>query len=225
VKIAAPAAALGQAIALTSIRDRAVPTFAHLAAKDGQLSITSCDSGVSITATLEATITKEGQITISADRMANLINACPADASVTMAKDRTALAITTDRGGYRLAMADMPNTLAIEGRADAIEISTADCLRLLEPVAVAGTESSRFYLTGCYWHSDKGSLVSVASNGVLLIKTSIEAGFLTRGVIVPSGSIAIMGRLVKKARPERVTLRQSDALVELSCPAFTFRPD
>jgi DNA polymerase III sliding clamp (beta) subunit (PCNA family) len=36
-------------------------------------------------------------------------------------------------------------------------------------------------------------------------------------------TLAIIGKLIRKARPEGVSLHQSDALVEIACPAWCFR--
>jgi DNA polymerase III subunit beta len=222
MKITAPAAALGQTITLAATRDKKAPSFAHLVAEDGRLSIVSCDGNVSIAATIQAKVSAPGKVAIPADRLSSLINACSGPVSLTA--DQKALTIEAGAGSYCLPLVKPPQTLVIAGKAEAIEISADDALRLFEPVAAAGTESSRFYLRGCFWHGDGSKLISVGTNGVSLIMTAIETGSVSwpRGVIVPSASLAVMGKLIRKARPERVVLRQSGKLIEMACPAFTF---
>jgi DNA polymerase-3 subunit beta len=222
VKVALEAAMFGQALALSALRDKKAPALARLIATDGAVSISSCDGNITIKTTVAATIFESGEIAVSVDRLGALLNAFAPSATVLLTASKGAVLIASGNGRYRLRLAEAPAALAIAGNAAEIEISTADLLTLFEPVATAGTETTRLYLCGVYLHSFADRLYAVATDGVTMLRTSIEADNLTTGTIIPTGAVTIMARLIRRTRPDKVSLRRSDTLFEVIAPAFTF---
>ena len=87
-------------------------------------------------------------------------------------------------------VADLPTPIAIGQEIGSIEISSADCLKLLQPIAVADAASARFYLAGVFWRSVDDQLVAVSTDGARLIRISVPAASFSddRRLIVPTGA-------------------------------------
>jgi DNA polymerase III subunit beta len=220
MKLAANGAVLGHALALCTFQSKK-PVLAQLAATDGAVTVTAGDGNISIKAAVDATIFEPGNTAVSADRFGALINAFEPGAAVTLTAIERALVVASGAGRYRLPLAEAPAELAITTNATAIEIMGADMLKLFEPLPAAGTETTRYYLCGIFLHSVDGLLYGVGTNGVSLLRTCIKADDLPAGSIIPSASITIAARLIKRTRPDKVTLRRAGTFFEISTERFT----
>jgi DNA polymerase III sliding clamp (beta) subunit (PCNA family) len=116
----------------------------------------------------------------------------------------------------------LPPAIAIEEEVGRVEIGSADCLRLLEPLAVA--DRTRFHLAGVLLHSVGDRLVAVSTDGRRLVRTSVAASKFSedRSLIVPTEVALSARRLLQKAATPRVTLRRSRTLIAFDGPAFGF---
>jgi hypothetical protein len=222
VKIALEAAMFGQALALCATRDKRMPVLAQLVAGSSAVSIATGDGSISVKATVDATIFEPGAVAVSADRLGALVANLAPGATVLLTAGNNSLAIASGNSRYRLPLAESPADLSIGDKTSGIEISAGDALKLCEPIAAAGTETTRVYLTGIFLHSSDDVLYAVGTNGIVLIRSTIEADELTTGVIIPSASVTIVARLIKRTKPDKVTLRRAGTLFEVSAPNFRF---
>jgi DNA polymerase-3 subunit beta len=88
----------------------------------------------------------------------------------------------------------------------------------------ASTEATRYYLNGICLHRDEGGqMVAVATDAHRLAKCRIPAEPISQDFeqcIVPLAMIEPIVKLLGKSKAERVKLRQSKSLVEITAPGF-----
>jgi DNA polymerase III sliding clamp (beta) subunit (PCNA family) len=178
-----------------------------------------------IATSVPATIHEPGEIAVSIDRLAALLSSFAADAILNI--ETTAGAVNVVSGTSRLRLpavsaAESPPAMAIEQQIGRVEISSADGLRLLEPLAVA--DRTRFCLAGVFWHSLDDQLVAVSTDGIRLIRTSVAAPTFSenRNLIVPTEVGVVVRRLLQKTDASRVTLRRSRSLIAFDVRPFSF---
>jgi DNA polymerase III subunit beta len=232
MKIAAQAGDLAGALSVVALgvkRSAADGVAAvRIAAADGNVSLSATDMKLAVTAKAIATVIEPGNVATSAARLAALVGALPATASVTITTNECAAAIACGNHRSRFAAmpwTELPSMIAVDGESGCIEISGADCLELLSPLPAVATEATRFYLCGVHWQTIRDRLVSTATNGTKLITTSTIAAKFSEGrrdLIVPREAAAILARLLKNTKPATVTLRRSKLLIAVNCEGFTF---
>jgi DNA polymerase-3 subunit beta len=229
VKLSATARALSEAISLASaIKPGAnSPSVAHLAPSSGSLSIRCTDTMGTIVTTCSAMVHEPGETAVSLARLGILVATFTADAVLEIETGGTTLNVVSGTSRLRLptvSVAGLPMPIAIGQEIGSIEISTADCLKLLQPIAVADEARCRSYLGGVFWHSQDDQLVAVATDGVRLIRQNVVASMFSkdRDLIVPTGVAVVARRLIQRSRAERVGLRRSRTLIAFEGPGFTF---
>jgi DNA polymerase III subunit beta len=228
VKIVVPAAALASALSLAGAALRAsrkspVLDAARLVAADGAVSITGSGSTITITAHIAADVAEPGEIAVSADRLAALVAGFPPAARLAIGAGTGFATITCGNSKSRLPLIDdLPQALALDLETGRIEISASDLMTLLSPLPAADNESTRYYLHGVHWCSDAGKLIATASNGSRLLRTIVAADGFTGNLILPSASAAVLSRIVRAAKPGKVTLRASTRLLAVDGDGFSF---
>jgi DNA polymerase-3 subunit beta len=230
VKLSAPACVLSDAISLAgAIRSGANgPCIAHLATTRTAVLIRCTDKKVGTIATnVSAMIHEPGETAVSTCRLAALVSSFAADDIVEI--EATAGTVNVVSGTSRLrlptvAITELTPAIDIDQEIGRIELSSADCLHLLEPIAVADVARSRFYLAGVFWQSLDDRLVAVSTDGIRLIRTSIGAPKFSedRTLIVPTEVGIAVRRLLQKVTASRVTLRRSRSLIAFDAPCFNF---
>lgn len=229
MRISAPAYLLSDAVSLASVIKRGGnnPCFAHLATTGDAVSITCTENTVGTIATsVSATIHEPGEIAVSIGRLAALLSSFAADAIVDIEATTGAVNVVSGTSRLRLpavSVAESPPAIAIDQEIGRVEIGSADCLKLMEPLTVADTGSSRPYLAGVFWHCLNGRLVAVSTDSIRLIFTSVAASKFSedRGLIVPTEVAIAARRLLLKSEVSRVTLRRSRGLIAFDAPSFS----
>jgi DNA polymerase-3 subunit beta len=230
VRVSAPAYLLSDAVSLASAIKRGgnSPSVAHLAATGDAVSITCADKTVGTIATsVSAMIHEPGETAVSLDRFAALVSNFAGEAIVDIVANTRAITVVCGSSRLRLPTVpgtELPPAIAIDQEIGRVEISSADCLRLMEPLSVADTGSSRPYLAGVFWHSLNGRLVAVSTDSIRLIFTSVAASKFSedRGLIVPTEVAIAARRLLQKSEASRVILRRSRGLIAFDTPSFSF---
>jgi DNA polymerase-3 subunit beta len=229
VKVTGPASAINAALSLAAMAaDRKADTPVRASADNGTVSFTCVNPkmAISITATAPATVIESGQGAVSASRLAALHSGLAPGAPVTLTIMPNAMIIACGGSQYRLPLLpDPPAGLVIDPEIGRIKLSGKDCIALLEEVLpAAGTERSRFMLTGIYWHNVDGRLVSVAADGTVLLRNSVPAEHLSsdRTLVIPAQAAAILIKLLRQIKPEWVMVRRSHAVFGASAPGFDF---
>jgi DNA polymerase III sliding clamp (beta) subunit (PCNA family) len=219
---------LSDAISLASAIKRGGnnPCFAHFETTGDAVSIACTEISLGTIATsVSATIHEPGETAVPIDRLAALLCSLAGDAIVEIEATTRTINVLCGSSRIRLAavpLVELPPAIAIEEEVGRVEIGSADCLRLLEPLAVA--DRTRFHLAGVLLHSVGDRLVAVSTDGRRLVRTSVAASKFSedRSLIVPTEVALSARRLLQKAATPRVTLRRSRTLIAFDGPAFGF---
>jgi DNA polymerase III subunit beta len=239
MKLAAKAGMLAEALALAELALAGLaPEMAKrimalsavpVCAADSVASFTSNILDFSVTTKTEAEVLEPGEIAVSLKALSALVAGFAKDVIITISAADKVATITGDKGRFRLQaipIDDMPARLELE-QETSVELETADLLRLLTVTATASTETTRYYFCGVFLHSVDGNLIAVATDGHQLMRvTAPERCVLStdRSCIVPLKAAAVIQKLLKKTKPEKVTLRRSKALLMVQTPSVPSSP-
>ncbi|MEH2563504.1 DNA polymerase III subunit beta family protein [Bradyrhizobium sp. AZCC 2289] len=230
MKFSAPARVLSNAIALPSaISLRAnSPVVAQLAATGAAVSIRCTENTMGTIATgVPALIAAPGETVVSLGRLAALVAGFAADAVLEIEATGHTLSVVSGTSRLRLPIVpvtDLPLPIATDQEIGRVEISRAECLKLLEPLAAAEEARSRFYLAGVFLQSLDDQLVAVATDGVRLIRTSVAASTFSEdgNLIVPTEVAIALRRVLQKSPAANVVLRRSRTLIAFEASEFCF---
>ncbi len=228
-----PASALTAAIAMTAPAhapiklktDRKPPpdVQVHIVAGGNivNFTVTNPRAGVTISASTAAKVVTTGEASTSATRLNALLSAFTPGSSVELMKEEGGITISSKGSIHRLpTLPETPAAFAIDNETGRIELSHADCLRLLEVLPAAGTEPSRNYLRGIFLQSAEEDLLAVATDGVQLLRVGVVADHFSddQALIIPAPAAAMMRRLLRQAKTDVVTLRRSRSLLSIATP-------
>jgi DNA polymerase-3 subunit beta len=194
---------------------------------DDELTIAGSND-ISIAAGVNADIAEAGHCAVAAEKIAALISSFKDTAEVTISATDSMMTIVSGNSRSRLPLVpwdNLPPPLAIEAQTGWTEIHGDELLTLLEPLAAASREETRYYLNGIFLHSVDHELVSVATDGTRLIRTAVAADTFSRSadLILPRENAAILQRLAKSIKPaEKVGLRRSGRLFAVTAPGLEF---
>jgi DNA polymerase III subunit beta len=226
MKITAPASAIDAAISIVAMAaDKKTDTPLLIVADKGTvaLSVNNPRAAISMSTTTSAITEEKGAATVSTVRFAGLLGGFGSRSIVTINTTPTAMTITCGDIRYRLPLlADPRAGLVIDPETGRIDLPAADCIKLLEVVAAAGTERGRFFISGVYLHSVDGQLVAVGMDGTKLLRVAVAAENFSDDdrLIVPTTAATLLMRLLRQTKPDRVTLRRSRSVFAASAPGF-----
>jgi DNA polymerase III sliding clamp (beta) subunit (PCNA family) len=230
VKLSATARAFSDAMSFASATQAGANKqgVAHLATTGKLVSIGFTDKAVgTISTSVSATIHGPGETAVSLGRLAALVSSFAPNAIVEIEASARTMNVVCGSSRSRLPavpLLELPSAIVLEQEIGRVEISSVNCLHLLEPIAVADVGRSRICLAGVFWHSVNNQLVAVSTDGVRLIRTGVAASRFSedRTLIVPTEVAVAARRLLQKAPASRVTLRRSRSLVAFDAPSFGF---
>jgi DNA polymerase-3 subunit beta len=226
MKITAPAKALDAAMSMAVMAvDKQVDTPIRIVADHGTvgLCVTNPRAVISISTTAAALIEEPGSATISARRLAALLSGFGPRSTINITTTDTAMTISSGGSCYKLpVVADPRAGLVINPEIGRVELATVDCLKLLDVVAAAGTEKTRFFLNGVHLHSADGKLIGVGMDGTKMLWVGVAADHFSEDnrLIIPATAVKMLDKLLRLTKPETVTLRRSHAVFAASAPGF-----
>jgi DNA polymerase-3 subunit beta len=225
------AAALALA-ALLSNRPQVIEALGavHIKADGDAATITANTLDFALTITLPATVETAGEVAVSASRLAGVTNALPGSSMVEILRDEIAPIAHIRCGRSRFKFATMPldrlpavPTLGEEtGR---VELAREEMFSLSRPVFAAAKEKTRFYLSGLLLHDSGSDLVGMSTDNLRLVSVTIPgaAGLSSDlRLNVPAPAIKIINKMLANKNIERVTLRCSNTLLEISSAKTSF---
>jgi DNA polymerase-3 subunit beta len=233
MKITASAGDLANALALAaslSNRPKGMLGAVHLVAAGNTLTATTNVLDFAVALTLPATVSAAGEVVVSAERLAALTAAFPRQATLTLARDEdTPVAhVCCGRSRFRLAtmpLADLPAVPELAKVIGEVELDREDALTLLRPAFAASTEQSRYYISGVLMHDNEDGLAAVATDGYRLVHVVIPgaAGLSSdHRLNIPAPALKIVGKILASKSGERITLRRSETLFEVSTATVNF---
>ncbi len=194
-------------------RRQTLPVLANflLAARDGQLSITGTDMEVELVGSVAADVAQEGEITVPARKLVDIVRALPDGASINLAIKDEKAALTAGRSRFTLATlpaSEFPATDQVE-TLDDVSLREQDLKRLLDKTSFAmANQDVRYYLNGLLLDFHDGRLRTVATDGHRLSVCDLDAEVAVSGdrqLIVPRKGVLELSRMLGDSE-EEVTL-------------------
>jgi DNA polymerase-3 subunit beta len=225
MKVSARASSLDAALTLAMMATRRgkVAPVIHVIAAGDAVSLTCSAPGISVRVSADAKVDIPGSVTVS-DRLAALVSGFDQKADINISAEDGVATISCGRGRYRLPVLPGPLSIVrgLSGETASVEVSGQDLLALLEVLPAAGSEATRFYLTGVYLHNVDDRLISVCTDGIKLLRASVVAGMLSTDehLIVPAKVAHALARLVEQTKAHVVTLRRSNSMFCVTASGF-----
>ncbi len=186
-------------------RRHTLPVLANLLARieGGQLSLTGTDLEVEMVARVAVEGAQEGELTIPARKLFEIVRALPDGSLVTISQTGDKVAIQAGRSRFTLASLpanDFPSLDEVDA-SERLHIPEASLKELLERTAFAMAQQDvRFYLNGLLFDLRETSLRCVATDGhrLALCEAPLEAGQGgKRQIIVPRKGVQELQRLLE----------------------------
>ena len=195
-------------------RRQTLPVLANflVSAQGNRLSITGTDMEVELIAAVNADIQSEGEITVPARKLVDIVRKLPEGVNITAVLEGDKLLISSGRGRYTLATlpaTEFPATDQVE-TLENVKIQEVELKKLLDKTSFSmANQDVRYYLNGLLFEFHDGSLTTVATDGHRLAVCDMDSKIgvaQDRQMIVPRKGVLELSRM----------LSDSDDLVELA---------
>ena len=210
-------------------RRQTLPVLANLLAqvKDGQLSLTGTDLEVEMVSRVAVDDAKDGETTIPARKLFEIVRALPDGSKVTVTQTGDKVTVQAGRSRFTLASLsanDFPSLDEVEAT-ERVRVPEAALKELIERTAFAMAQQDvRYYLNGLLFDLRENSLRCVATDGhrLAMCETEYEGGGQTkRQIIVPRKGVQELQRLLESGDRE-VELEMGRGHIRLKRDDVTF---
>ncbi len=192
----------------------------------GMLSLQATDNEIEISDKVQAQVEKEGNLTVSAHKLYDIVKKLPDGAQVecTLQEDNGQLLVTSGRSRFSLPTISATGfpTMEVENTPFVFTLTTAELQGLIDRTQFAvSTEETRYNLNGIYLHEKAGEtavLKAAATDGHRLATAEIAlpkgaAGM--PGVIIPRKTIGELTKLLSETEQD-VTVSVSENQIRFS---------
>jgi DNA polymerase-3 subunit beta len=191
-------------------RRQTLPVLANflLVARDGSLSVTGTDMEVELVGSVSADVDQEGEITVPARKLVDIVRALPDGSKITFSVSDEKATMSASRSRFTLSTlpaTEFPATDQVETLED-VPIAENDLKALLDNTAFAmANQDVRYYLNGMLLDFRGGGLRTVATDGHRLAvsdyagKASVSQD---RQLIVPRKGVMELVRMLDDASGE-----------------------
>ena len=211
-------------------RRQTLPVLANLllVAGDGRLSITGTDMEVELITSVPADVQQDGEITVPARKLVDIVRALPEDATITFAVSEDKATLSAGRSRFTLSTlpaAEFPATDQVE-TLETTEVLESALKRLLDKTSFAmANQDVRYYLNGLLFDFRGGQLRCVATDGHRLALCDFEGeiGIETdRQLIVPRKGILELNRMLTDSDdPVALSIGRNHVRVQRGDTTFT----
>ncbi|HEY4531299.1 MAG TPA: DNA polymerase III subunit beta [Luteimonas sp.] len=186
-------------------RRQTLPVLANLLAlvKDGQLSLTGTDLEVEMVARCAVDDAQDGEVTIPARKLFDIVRALPDGSKVTVSQTGDRITVQAGRSRFTLSSLpanDFPSIDEVEAT-ERVEVPEAALKELIERTAFAMAQQDvRYYLNGLLFDLGEHRLRCVATDGhrLALCEAALEGGGQAkRQIIVPRKGVTELQRLLE----------------------------
>ncbi|NNK38419.1 MAG: DNA polymerase III subunit beta, partial [Xanthomonadales bacterium] len=151
-------------------RRQTLPVLANflISAQGNRLSVTGTDMEVELITSVEADVQQEGEITVPARKLVDIVRMLPEGVNITAVLEGDKLTVSSGRGRYTLATlpaGEFPATDQVE-TLEIIKIQEDILKNLLDKTSFAmANQDVRYYLNGLLFDFHSGQLSTVATDG------------------------------------------------------------
>ena len=186
-------------------RRQTLPVLANLLAlvQDGQLSLTGTDLEVEMVARCAVDDAQDGEVTIPARKLFDIVRALPDGSKVTVSQSGDRITVQAGRSRFTLASLpanDFPSIDEVEAT-ERVEVPEAALKELIERTAFAMAQQDvRYYLNGLLFDLGEHRLRCVATDGhrLALGEAALDGGTQAkRQIIVPRKGVTELQRLLE----------------------------
>ena len=186
-------------------RRHTLPVLANVLAlvKNGQLSLTGTDLEVEMVATTEAEKLSDGEVTIPARKLFEIVRALPDGSRITVSQTDDKVTVQAGRSRFTLAALSANEFPAIEDieLVERIRVPEAALKELIERTAFAMAQQDvRYYLNGLLLDLRENALRCVATDGhrLAMCEVALPSGAQSRKqIIVPRKGVLELQRLLE----------------------------
>ena len=191
-------------------RKQTLPVLANflISARGGQVSVTGTDMEVELIASAEAAVKTEGDITIPARKLVDIVRALPDGVSIGVKVDGDKATISSGRSRFTLATlpaTEFPATDQVE-TLESVKIQEVELKKLVEKTSFAmANQDVRYYLNGLLFEFRDKHLRTVATDGHRLAICDLEGEVPVgkdRQLIVPRKGVLELSRMLSDAETE-----------------------
>lgn len=186
-------------------RRQTLPVLANFllqAQADERLSVTGTDMEVELIASTEADIKQQGEITVPARKLLDIVRMLPDGVAISVMSDGDKLTLSSGRSRFTLSTlpaTEFPATDQVE-ELELVQMEEQALKRLLEKTSFAmANQDVRYYLNGLLFEFKDGKLRTVATDGHRLALCDFPGEVTVRQnrqMIVPRKGVLELGRML-----------------------------
>jgi DNA polymerase-3 subunit beta len=185
-------------------RRQTLPVLANflLVARDGRLSVSGTDMEVELVSSVNADIGQEGEITVPARKLVDIVRALPDGSSISFSVSDEKATMNAGRSRYTLATlpaSEFPATDQVETQEE-VALEEAALKKLLDKTSFAmANQDVRYYLNGLLMDFKEGKLRTVATDGHRLAVCDHDEDVSVtenRQLIVPRKGVLELSRML-----------------------------
>ena len=185
-------------------RRQTLPVLANfmLVAREGQLTVTGTDMEVELISTVPADVSQEGEITVPARKLVDIIKALPDGSTITFNVSDDKATLSAGRSRFTLSTlpaSEFPATDQVE-TLENISVAEATLKKMMEKTSFAmANQDVRYYLNGLLFDFNGQQLRAIATDGHRLAICDLESSVdinSDRQLIVPRKGVMELSRML-----------------------------
>ena len=212
-----------------SEKRQSIPILSNvlISAAKNSIKITATDLEIEYKTTIEGVeVKKEGEVTVSARKLADLVRSIPEDTKLNFCLIDNQIEIKALKFQADLATLPASDFPSIDSAdfSSSIKISSSALADMIGSTSVAmAAQDVRYYLNGCLLETKGNALCVVSTDGhrLAFTKTSIDGSKEDFRVIVPRKAVMELQKIIS-ANDEEITLNVSQNQINVVGSVFSF---
>lgn len=185
-------------------RRQTLPVLANfmLAVRDGRLTVTGTDMEVELISSVAAEVSQDGEITVPARKMLDIVKALPDGSSISFSVSDDKATLSAGRSRFTLATlpaSEFPATDQVEALEN-ISVAEVTLKKMLDKTSFAmANQDVRYYLNGLLFDFAGDHLKAIATDGHRLAICDLDAPISVTGdrqLIVPRKGVMELSRML-----------------------------
>jgi DNA polymerase-3 subunit beta len=185
-------------------RRQTLPVLANflLSAREGRLTVTGTDMEVELISSVTADVSQDGEITVPARKMLDIVKALPDGSKITFSVSDEKATLSTGRSRFTLSTlpaSEFPATDQVE-TLENISVAEATLKKMMEKTSFAmANQDVRYYLNGLLFDFSGSQLRAIATDGHRLAICDLESSIDIAGdrqMIVPRKGVMELSRML-----------------------------